>query len=254
MNFDVKVVDSLGAECTQQVTIVVAQGLNPSVWWTMEAGPGTGPKNDVIQSLGLIRTSGNNALWTVEPGIIGNSWQLRSVGIAGQSSSKAATNSSPFLNFTDAGITIAWWQNYSTNNLPNLTTGVRYGFTIGATPYIIQVYQWPANTKVFLDFVQILSDAPVSQSVWHFFALRYDHATNTITLDIDQTLQYTAIVAPTAVGAYSAAQLQIETDENNGGGALYVNTAFDEIAFFQEVLSDSDLDDIYNGGAGITWP
>lgn len=240
--------------CIKDYTIEISSAV-PSLWWTMEVGGPVPPILDVIQSVPLNHFTGNPATYTKQPGIVGQSWQLRATGALGEPAAIVITPPSSFLRFTDEGITIAWWQYRSGNNLPALgTPSIVYKFFINAVNITLDVSQFGLRTAVFFKGPEVITEAALSLNTWHFCAIRIDNAANTLTLDMDQTIQHSVAIAPLGTGVYADATLELLTDIAAIGPGFFITSRYDEVAFFQSVLSDSDLDDLWNGGAGRTWP
>lgn len=252
--FDVIITDANGGECSKTVSITITGGLNPSLWWTMEVGGPIPPILDVIQSVPFDHFTGNTALYTKETGIVGQSWKLRATGAPADPVAIVRTPNTSFARFTDEGITIVWWQHRNGNNLPALgTPAIEYNFQVDAATHDLTVYQFGLSTKVNFDGPAIITEAALSLNTWHFSAVRIDNNANTITLDIDQTIHAVAAIAPIGTGVYADAWIELLVD-CSGGGGIFLDSRYDEVAFFPSVLSDSDLDALWNGGAGRTWP
>ena len=216
----------------------------------MEVGGPVPPIADVIQAVPLNFLQGNAGIWTKEPGIIGSSWQLRAIDAGLQHPARVSTPVTPFVDVTDSGISIVWWTYWNTLATSS-GSGIRYNFRIAGVDHIIQVYQWPANLIALFDFGNIITEASLPMNAWQFMALRYENATGDIRLDVNQALHYTANVGALPLGPYANSVLQLEADVNGVGG---LNMRFDEVAFFQELITDDQLDMLYNSGAGRTWP
>jgi len=91
-----------------------------------------------------------------------------------------------------------------------------------------------------------VTSAPVLTGTWYHVVARHDSVNDTLHLTLNSTSTTTAS-SGSVVSNTNA--LYIGTDTMN-----YLNGALDEVGIWRRVLSASEIDTLYNDGAGISYP
>lgn len=234
--------------CTRELSIVVASSLAPAEWWTMEVSD---PMIGVVNGVNMPLTLGGLPMIAA----------AGKVNLAESQNSDASTaDFARFLSAHSAAIrplgnpiTIFGWVNITKSGVNN-----------GAVLYIDYVGDaWPDSVqmqisdngangtyRIFYGINQVLTGNLPAFSTWFFFQLTLN-TNGTISIRFNNGSTSTSAVTalslvPVATGHM---MVQFSMGEDPPLGLL-----LDELCLFNTVLSQSDIDGIYNGGAGRTWP
>lgn len=91
---------------------------------------------------------------------------------------------------------------------------------------------------------------PASTATWYHFLAWYDSSLSTLNVSVDNgTISTTAGVA---VGANTTAQFLI--GRTGFGAGQYMDGRIDEVCMWARVLTTAERTQLYNGGAGVTYP
>jgi len=85
----------------------------------------------------------------------------------------------------------------------------------------------------------------VTQSNWHHIVFRYNDATGLGTLTVDNTH-----VTKTS-GGDNANAYNFHLGDTTGGGVYNLNGGFDQFAVWDRLITDSEITELYNSGAGF---
>jgi len=225
-----------------------APTLDPTLaWWTMDSGTA----NNELDSLNgtALATAYNPAWATTVAGKVNNALQFScSAGV-----SVANVASDAALMSSGTGSTIVFWLNV-TDDIPQGTNYVslNYRFDQNATNYTTMIDRSgvaPNNWTVYVNGTPYIT--ATSATGWHFFAITFDILTGTLGLDIDQAGMTTqAAIIPTA-GANTTGRVYMGGSGGTVGSFLM---QVDEFAVYNQVLTNTQLNYLYNSGTGRTWP
>lgn len=90
----------------------------------------------------------------------------------------------------------------------------------------------------------------IGLAAWLFIAVRYDAVAGTGNIRVGNTLNSNA----TKTGTPFSTASPFRVGADNGGSARNFDGAVDALGIWQRVLSDAELDLLYNSGAGKEWP
>lgn len=149
------------------------------------------------------------------------------------------------------GLTIALWVSvtYNVSDVNNAAS-IILEFYVGGVYHdiVVGVFEggsWAAN----FDGGGTINKAFAAG--WHFLVITYNPSSGTFGFDIDQSGITTSVVAALTPSPDPATRL-IVGGSTQGAGDIY--TDYDEIAVYGSVLTQEQLDWIYNSGAGRTYP
>ncbi len=90
--------------------------------------------------------------------------------------------------------------------------------------------------------------APVL-GTWNFVVVRYNPATGLTSTRVNGAAFITGVtVLDMKTGPFGSMSI------NTSGGGTNLNMTVDEVGVVKEVLTNAQVDSLYNGGAGVTWP
>lgn len=98
----------------------------------------------------------------------------------------------------------------------------------------------------------ICDSVSITIDTWHFIVAWYDSSNGQLHLRIDDTTTYNSVTGATGTDA-SAAQFRIGAREYLGFED-YSDALIDEVGIWKRVLSSQEITDLYNSGAGLTYP
>lgn len=219
-------------------------------YWAME---GADPLNQPDSTTGpaLVKSSGTNAHFSKQPGLIGQCEQIHDLGLVFD---ELATADDVALKFSGTGFTFVAWVNFQII-LPMLPGGnnfaLSYDFDQNAINYNASMVNTGAGnwTATFNGFTLLTRP---SAAGWHFLVLTLDMAAATLGFDIDQTGAIFSPIFPPAPGPNVSGLVSLSVTLINLGQEVIVQ--FDEVGLFNRVLTAAQLNYLYHGGAGRTWP
>jgi hypothetical protein len=94
---------------------------------------------------------------------------------------------------------------------------------------------------------QVATDSQISASTWYFIAGKHDAANNQIAVYINGTEK-------TASHSLGLTEAPLPIRVGRSGSSNYWDGLIDELGIWDRVLSESELDVLYNGGAGLPYP
>lgn len=274
--FDVNLVDNKGTTCAQQITIPVIGSPGPSFYWKMDEP--ASPWVDSVEGFLLPTTSG---VISSDPGKIVNCVHLPG---AGGPYTQLGNNSGLPDAFADfayngKGITVLEWFKVpfiDTSTFgPDLVNGPQFWTALGGSGLQYGGFQaaWanfgtggPAFTVWFQDNGGTLFLAcqqptfPWADGQWHFLAFVYDGVSGTLKYRVDNgawvnnsTAQLWGIYNP--VASFVIPNQPAGKMSWDGGFNANSEISIDEVAVWMGyALTDAQVDYMYNGGAGRTWP
>ena len=184
---------------------------------------------------------------------------LSTAGLVGNGRSFVRANSE-YLSGTHADLDlgeIAWtitlWFYAATAN--NSSRQVLIGKdTSGARQFAV-FYNWTTTNTLRIEHFSTLGAnlanqiANVSRDAWHFVSLTHAANSADITMNVDRT---SSVVITRTSGSWASFNSQFNIGRRQFAGAEdYLDATVDEVAVWHRALSSSDLDTLYNSGAGI---
>jgi hypothetical protein len=244
--------------CQKEISINVKSA--SLYYWTLdEPNPGD---NRVDKAQGVILTpivGGGIALPSVDAGLYVNGVEFNNpVPQSAELQSAQAPNLDPKINYQNGQGLTAWgW----------IRMNAAYGIGPIVAPFFIDFYDDALGTNILGEmFVTVRNlvtlsaqDSAISDIVsvpfapavgaWTFIAGRYNPTTGLIALRVNNGAWQNGTFALN-FGTSGFGQMTIES---SGGGANFDATV-DEVGFVKKALTDAQVDSIYNGGVGVTWP
>ena len=233
--------------CTKDYVIEITDSLMPSAWW---------PLNEVadprVDSIGGVQLNSINAA------VIGSAAGLVSRGSVHQAVSPIVPanlrcNLAVGLANTANGFDLMGWFKYVSIGTQSLL--VTY-FRPPATGVVL-VQPIPSSNQVEVDvFGDTLSDFLFIPQVivagqWYFYRVCYDPVTQKFGVQIGDTTTLGALVESIAVPLAVTASGGIQLEEAFSPAD---SSMFDETGFFNRKLTLAEVNSIWNGGAGRTFP
>lgn len=218
-------------------------------YWAME---GADPLNQLDSTTGpaLVKSSGTNAHFSKQPGLIGQCEQIHDVGAV---TDELQTADDPALKFSGFGFTIVAWINFQVvaPMFGVSTFGLSYDFDQNGINYNASVLNYGTGnwTATFNGFPLLTRP---SAAGWHFLVLTLNIAAATLGFDIDQTGAIFSPIFPPAPGPNVSGLVVAYASLINPAEEVIVQ--FDEVGLFNRVLTAAQLNYLYHGGAGRTWP
>lgn len=240
--------------CSKQFSIEVTSFPDPLAWWTMDLGTATS-ETDSVNGINLTPIAGGGFM-TIQAGKILNSYQQASS--PGQSVVSICSNALLSPSGTQGQTTIVAWVNLISNNgaATVQNTGIQLNFTQGGISYtcLAQLHE-DGLWKMRFDSgsAPALNMPYPGLGVWHFVVFTYDTTPQPqvrIGVSINGVPKTTALVnVLSPAGAITTGQVIIGTDANDTWVARW-----DEVAIFDGILTDGQIDYLWNSGAGRTYP
>lgn len=178
-----------------------------------------------------------------EPGLLGNA-----ATFAGASNRLEYTGQ---LSIPSTGVTIWGWVKFAatTGRCPILGHGVS---SINWSLRKETTNDWRLEIKDNdnTNYTTAVNTATTTVDVWHFVCGRYNSSTKKGELRIDSS---SWVLASSALPTYP----KIITTESlyiNRYGASYGTDSIDSIGFAERYFTDSEVSQLYNGGAGLEYP
>jgi len=197
--------------------------------------------------------SDNNTV-TSSVGKIGNAAQFSKVN---KEFLSVPTNS--FVEMGDIDVTFAVWAKLDSKGTGTRTIFGKTGVLAGQFEYALifetTLDRWNFFIRSGGVFVNVLANSFGSPSlgVFNFFVCKHDSVNNLISIQIDNgAIDTTAVTAGIEV---QNKDFNIGArGEGNPANNVFFDGAIDEMGIYKENLSVSDLDTLFNGGAGLTHP
>ena len=211
-----------------------------SYWNLNEAATGNAI-NSITGSLNLTQTS-----TTVTTGIISN-------GRTFTNSVLTSTNTT-FAGFTSSSFSVGCWikQNTSVDNDyavildKQATSNPWHGWRLfWRTGSVGAVFSIRGGTDVYANGVTNINDAN-----WHFLVGTYNNSNNNVSIYIDGTSSGYSVTSPGA--DYSNTKAFGIGRESSGVGQF--GGTIDECFLYNRTLTSSEIQQLYNSGAGLTYP
>lgn len=239
--------------CSKPFTLEITAGPAILAWWTMDLGIPSAELDSVnnVAFNGIL----NVGFLSSVPGIVSNGLQFAppSAGVSVISQSTADAS----VAFTGDDVTVCLWINASEGvGAATSFLAFNYRFTRTAITYNISLERLgatgTANWTLEIDNHVNVATLP-SALGWHFFVIKYNTTTGSMTLAIDQAASDTKVQAVTPAGVNTSAFIftGISSGVPLGSSA---NCIVDEVAVFDGALDTAALDYLYNAGAGRTYP
>lgn len=222
--------------------------LDPVAWWTME---GAGPNLvDVINGITLHRFISLGNIFYQAPGKIDFGVQMSFAVAAGQIDVFLDTNFVAFP-YAGVGIDVTLWFKVTTGT--NATFDI-FNYTFPTGELFFLRYNTNLGTLVLTlgtDIVSIPYNA--IDGIFHFYRAFFDPVTARFGFQIDNGTVHSAATAfNVAAGANGELGLFMATD--HFANPSNINVFWDELAIWPRPLDVGELDTLWNGGAGTTWP
>lgn len=220
-------------------------------WWRMEVG--TLPQVDTVNGNVMALFQGVIGSFSNIVGHVGNALSIDSTlgGVSSTNGPQSAT-----LSVSNNGITIACWVRI-TDPTPDIgsLTQFRFNFDFNGAPHnvIIKMQNGVPGVGIWTAVVDSLGGpvgSIVSAAGWNFLAFTYNPVTGASTFNMNQA---GAITGTYVLGGGTSAGGDVGLESSGLGGGRRVSD-FDEIAIYEGVLTNAQLNMLYNGGAGQTWP
>lgn len=97
----------------------------------------------------------------------------------------------------------------------------------------------------------ILLSVPPATGIWYFFRLWYDPATSKISIQLNMSTTATSAVVPFGADIAGLVQINVTTAGTVGTTADFI---LDEVSIWNRMLTTTEANYLYNGGAGRTSP
>lgn len=242
-NFTVAVTDSAGAVCTVNYNLEIA-GLLPQVWYAMETTGAT-----------IADVSGNAVDMALAVGVAATA-AAGKVALAANkalNSCRYNTGDSTFLAWPGSGdVNIFGWVKITSPGTSVLTTQ-RIGITLDSVGFtgIGELTLRGNNTWRFDNNNGLVLSGALAMGAYVFYRIHYD-----------ATAQKWGVAFNNAAPVYEAGT-DVITPSATGQFDLLLNGSFldagnvqqaDEVCVFFGAMSSTDIDGIYNAGAGRTFP
>lgn len=222
-------------------------------YWKLEESSGT--RNDEVGSNDLTDSASSVGSAT---GIVNNGAEF--VRASNEFLGIAHASQSPDLSISGASgdITIASWVKLASKPATAMSVVAKYGFANGNREYylwwdnVTDRFLWRVfNSVATSDQLTASSFGAPSTSTWYFLVATVDNTANTISISVnDGTMDSTALTVTT----------------HNGGAIFYIGAVgnaspidpwdgvIDEVGVWSRVLTASEITELYNSGAGLTYP
>lgn len=228
------------------VASVAASGLLTSLisYWTLDEASGT--RVDSVTASGNDLTDNNTV--TQNPGIISNAAQFTAANL--ESLSKASNAS---LQTGDIDFTLAGWVYRDSHGFQqpfgkrqNGTNREYFVDTTGGSPGVLRFQVSPDGVTASGIVTSTLPT--LSLSTWYFVVAWHDSVANTLNIQVNDGTVYSASYSS---GVYvGTSQFAIGVAESGN----YWNGRVDEVGFWKRVLTATERTNLYNAGAGVTYP
>lgn len=232
--------------CSKPFSIVI-EDVSPSSWFKLEE-PGSSNRVDSIAGAVLTEFNFGGSLTTSAAAKILNGLVFTFAG-AGGSVAMASAASDPLLAYEGNGFDFFGWINPNTGGGAN-TLDVVYA---SPTQTIFSLIMgnpglWRLDARG--DVGSELVDYPFVfvPGAWVFWRVYFDNTTGKFGIQIDNGAIMES-VASYALVAKVGGRFTLSTNMDAGPDAM-----FDETGIFQRKLSTAQASDIWNGGAGVTFP
>ena len=160
----------------------------------------------------------------------------------------------PNFSLTQAHWTIAGWAAIASKTVYNMIVDRRTDPTNGEfqISYRVSSDRWGARvwTAAGFQLLTCTNAGSPALNTWYFFLLRWNSVTQTLTMKINDATTDTLVVGAPLIINPSA---PIRFGYNNDGSS-YDDGWTDEFRFWKRYLSDAEGTQLYNGGAGLTYP
>lgn len=251
--FTVGLEDSDGQLCTKAFTITIeAIAFSPSNWWKLEEAAG-----DRVDSIGGADLPPAGIAPTNAPGVIANG-SLHSPTLF-TASSLFHPAQTVLMKYDGLGMDWCGW--FRMNNfIASNDLNVGYIFP-GYIPFLFETFVSANKVQVTvrgdatgpetIEFPIVIVDGE-----WYFWRVYFDQATGKWGLQIasEFDLALPAAVEGTIVHTVSAQVSGQVTLSSRITAAPTYTCQFDETGMFQVKLTDAQIDQVFNGGAGRTFP
>ncbi len=206
----------------------------PVAYWKLDEASGN--RADSIGS----RTLTDHATVTSTAGMIGNA----AVFTAVNSEYLSVADDALLSMGASARMTMAGWF-YFTGN----TMGLAGKWDGGSNEYLLYIEN-DSTIRFYVNgiiagVINVGSRTPTTNA-WHFIAARYDGANISVRVDA-QAWEDLALTTDIIDGT---AAFEI----GRQAGVQYLNGRVDELGLWKSALSDAEVDELYNSGAGVTYP
>lgn len=251
--------------CSKSLDFATTEGAHLSLYWTMDE---VGDVSRVDSTAGKLWTV--NAGTTSAPGLFSNATQLDCLGgFVTPHAHGLYYNDDPDLpvDVSSKGISLWFWIQLKTTGVVTSTTHFDFEFYTPdySTDYLIRMYVglapglsgWSTehlnyNTP---DFSYMSGNYNVAVGAWNMFAVTVDFVNEELKTYINGVLQDTQ---PDTVGISASTSLSWlwwNADFAAPGIGDPFEAAIDESGFCLDgVLTQSQINALYNGGVGVTWP
>lgn len=255
--FVVGLEDEDGQLCTKAFTLTIeALAFSPSNWWKLEEASGN--RTDSIRGA-ILGEFGVTPVTSV-PGVIGNG-SLHGPATIFSGASLSSAGQDPLLAYEGNGCELVAWFKMDIQNSTDSCRGQYFSF--GATTFFLT---W--ETVLDLGFVKLELGADgitneeidfpitINDGEWYFVRVYYDAATGLGGIQVAS--EFDAALPP-AVEGVVVHNFQVVADARVSFGAVFsavpnFYTAFDEVGVFQLKMTDGQAAQVFNGGAGRTFP
>lgn len=241
----------------------------PVCWWPFEVGVTIPWPDTAVPGLILTRTAGSAVgTYTIAAGKVG----VKSCRVdtnVGTFIELTQLTSTALLNMSLDGFTMTGWVSPNTATMSGTDYfGVRFRAYVGIqvdpfpVPYLDVYFQWYPNfaatgsveiglvaggvTQIF----QTLTPVPLIAG-WHFFVLIYDRLAGKIRYSFDNAALTESTPTYTIPIGWDTGAVVFQTRKTAPGTS---NIAWDEVNYFNSILAAADINAIYNGGIGTTYP
>lgn len=252
-------VTSNGLQCARDFSILITpaeEELTPLAWWKMEEASGN--RIDTVNGIPLIPEEFVGASITGASGKIddGALYDKPLSGLASCNLNTGIVSTLPYQ--AGDGISVVGWIRRVAGNIVN--TGVGFSLQLYANDEV--------TTEGFISFRDVANLAELtifndsdpggaettshpapSLGTWFFVALHYDPATGKVKMSINDGPVFECSFV---VLFNSAPKARFYCFYETLGAASQCQ--YDEVAIFSPMLTSDQVTEIYNGGAGQTWP
>lgn len=236
---------NMGADATFDT---VATLPTPVAWWPMDDAAGN--LIDIINGVGLVRFLVNGATTYHAVGKVDFSIGLSGAAAFGTLDVSFDTGIVP-LSYAGNGIDITFWHRIRLGLNANLTI-FTYTFPFGD----VINFQYKTDTQAFtLTFGPdiITFNLNVIDDTFHMYRVFFNPVSGTFGIQIDNGAIQSLVTAQVELaGATGEFLFAMATDQ--GANPSNINVFWDEAAIWPRVLTQGELDQIWNSGNGTTWP